>query len=127
MYAPDALNSFASVGSTRVILPVTFLALSLGTKAPHWLQLTVPELPLPPFDLPLLALFFGIYCVRFDCYALNLVLNLNNALVLLTQGYEICEKSSLSSIESNFVFLMVKGSKFLTCDHVLPKVSAVQF
>jgi len=46
---------------------------------------------------------------------------LNNALVLLIQRYEICEKSSLSSIESNFVFLMVKGSKFLACGHVLPK------
>jgi hypothetical protein len=45
---------------------------------------------------------------------------------LPTQGYEIYEKSSLSSIESNFVFLMVKGSKFLACGHVLPKVS-VQF
>jgi hypothetical protein len=42
-----------------VILPVTFFALSRGTKAPHWLQCTVPELPLPPLDLPLLALFFG--------------------------------------------------------------------
>jgi hypothetical protein len=76
MYAPDALNSFASVGSTRVILPVTFLALSRGTNAPHWLQLTVPELPLPPFDLPLLALFFGIYWVRPVCYPLNLVLKI---------------------------------------------------
>ena len=73
MYAPDALNSFASVGSTSVILPVTFLALSRGTKDPHWLQCTVPELPLPPFDLPLLALFFGIYCVRIVWYPLNLV------------------------------------------------------
>jgi hypothetical protein len=73
MYAPDALSSFASVGSTRVILPVTFFALSLGTKAPHWLQLTVPELPFPPLDLPLLALFFGIYWVRLVCYPLKLV------------------------------------------------------
>jgi hypothetical protein len=73
IYAPDALNSFASVGSTRVILPVTFFALSRGTKAPHWLQLTVPELPLPPFDLPLLALFFGICSVSVVCYPLNLV------------------------------------------------------
>jgi hypothetical protein len=82
MYAPDALNSFASVGSTSVILPVTFLALSRGTKAPHWLQCTAPELPLPPFDLPLLALFFGIYCVRIVWYPLNLVFEIHYALVL---------------------------------------------
>src|SRR5688572_10288387 len=82
MYAPDALNSFASVGSTRVILPVTFLALSRGTKAPHWLQLTVPELPLPPLDLPLLALYFGIYCVRILCYPLNLVFEIQYRLYL---------------------------------------------
>jgi hypothetical protein len=33
----------------------------------------VPELPLPPFDLPLLALFFGICSVSVVCYPLNLV------------------------------------------------------
>jgi hypothetical protein len=82
MYAPDALNSFASVGSTSVILPVTFLALSLGTKAPHWLQCTAPELPLPPFDLPLLALFFGIYCVRIVWYPLNLVFKIPCTVIL---------------------------------------------
>jgi len=60
MYAPCALSSFARAGSTNVILPVTFFALSLGTSDPHWLQCTVPELPLPPLDRPLLALFFGI-------------------------------------------------------------------
>src|SRR5581483_4715897 len=60
MYAPCALSSLARAGSTNVILPVTFLALSLGTSDPHWLQCTVPELPLPPLDRPLLALFFGI-------------------------------------------------------------------
>src|SRR5688500_17305263 len=73
MYAPCAFSSFASAGSTSVILPVTFLALSRGTSAPHWLQCTVPELPLPPLDRPRLALFFGMN-VDAPCHTLNLVL-----------------------------------------------------
>jgi len=39
---------------------VTFFALSLGTCAPQLLQEMKPELPLPPFDLPRLFLFFVI-------------------------------------------------------------------
>ena len=38
MYAPAALSSLASVGSTRLVLLVTFFALSLGTAAPQLLQ-----------------------------------------------------------------------------------------
>jgi hypothetical protein len=38
MYAPAALSSLASVGSTRLSLVVTFFALSLGTLAPQLLQ-----------------------------------------------------------------------------------------
>src|SRR5215210_7601064 len=103
MYAPDALNSFASIGSTRVILPVTFLALSRGTKAPHWLQCTEPELPLPPFDLPLLARFFGIYRVRIVLYPLNLVFWNPLCIGFSDSALIIFEKMSLSSMESNFM------------------------
>jgi hypothetical protein len=39
---------------------VTFFALSLGTNAPQLLHEMKPELPLPPFDLPRLFLFFVI-------------------------------------------------------------------
>ena len=39
---------------------VTFFALSLGTCAPQLLHEIKPELPLPPFDLPRLFLFFVI-------------------------------------------------------------------
>jgi len=38
MYAPAALSSLASVGSTRLVLVATFFALSLGTLAPQLLQ-----------------------------------------------------------------------------------------
>ncbi len=38
MYAPAALSSRASVGSTKDILVVTFFALSLGTADPQLLQ-----------------------------------------------------------------------------------------
>ena len=41
-------------------LVVTFFALSLGTCAPQLLHEMKPELPLPPFDLPRLFLFFVI-------------------------------------------------------------------
>ena len=58
MYAPWAFNSLARVGSTRVILPVIFFALSRGTIAPHWLQCTVPALPFPPLVRPRLVLFY---------------------------------------------------------------------
>src|SRR5450759_398337 len=60
MYAPAALSSLARIGSTRLSLVVTFFALSLGTKAPQLLHEMKPELPLPPFDLPRLFLFFVI-------------------------------------------------------------------
>lgn len=60
MYAPAALSSLASRGSTRLSLVVTFFALSLGTSAPQLLHEMKPEAPFPPFDLPLLFLFFVI-------------------------------------------------------------------
>jgi hypothetical protein len=60
MYAPLALNSFASDGSTRLNLDVTFLTLSLGTHLPQFVHCTRLECPFPPFDLPLLLLFFVI-------------------------------------------------------------------
>ena|SRR5947208_16702308 len=60
MYAPAALSSLASSGSTMLSRVVTFFALSLGTCAPQLLQEMKPELPLPPFDLPRLFLFFVI-------------------------------------------------------------------
>ena len=44
-------------------LVVTFFALSLGTCAPQLLQEMKPELPLPPFDLPRLFLFFVIWLI----------------------------------------------------------------
>ncbi len=58
MYAPCALNSLASVGSTIDRRVVTFLALSRGTRAPQLLHEMKPDLPFPPFDRPLLFLFF---------------------------------------------------------------------
>ncbi len=58
MYAPAALSSRASVGSTSDILVVTFFALSLGTEAPQLLQYIVLLLPFPPFERPRLFLFF---------------------------------------------------------------------
>ncbi len=57
MYAPAALSSRASRGSTRLSLVVTFFALSLGTSAPQLLQEMKPELPFPPLALPRLFLF----------------------------------------------------------------------
>jgi hypothetical protein len=80
MYAPWDLSSFARVGSTKVILPVTFLALSRGTIAPHWLQCIVPELPFPPLVLPRLVRFFGISKLKLSLYPfkscdVNAVLN----------------------------------------------------
>jgi len=58
MYAPAALSSRASVGSTSDILVVTFFALSLGTADPQLLQYIVLLLPFPPFERPRLFLFF---------------------------------------------------------------------
>ena len=60
MYAPAALSSLASSGSTMLSRVVTFFALSLGTCAPQLLHEMKPELPLPPLDLPRLFLFFVI-------------------------------------------------------------------
>jgi len=60
MYAPAALSYLASRGSTMLSRVVTFFALSLGTCAPQLLHEMKPELPLPPFDLPRLFLFFVI-------------------------------------------------------------------
>lgn len=57
MYAPAALSSRASVGSTSDILVVTFFALSLGTADPQLLQYIVLLLPFPPFERPRLFLF----------------------------------------------------------------------
>jgi hypothetical protein len=42
----------------------------------------VPELPFPPLDLPLLALFFGIYWVRLVCYPLKLVFEIKRGDVI---------------------------------------------
>jgi hypothetical protein len=58
MYAPAALSSRASVGSTSDVRVVTFFALSLGTADPQLLQYIVPLLPFPPFERPRLFLFF---------------------------------------------------------------------
>ena len=60
MYAPAALSSRASCGSTKDSLVVTFFALSLGTCEPQLLHETTDELPLPPFERPRLFLFFVI-------------------------------------------------------------------
>lgn len=57
MYAPAALSSLARVGSTRLVLVVTFFALSLGTLAPQLLQYTLSLRPFPPFERPRLFLF----------------------------------------------------------------------
>jgi hypothetical protein len=57
IYAPCALSSLAKVGSTKLILVVTFFALSLGTLAPQLLQYIVSLCPFPPFDRPRLFLF----------------------------------------------------------------------
>jgi hypothetical protein len=64
MYAPAALSSLASCGSTRLNRVVTFFALSLGTCEPQLLHEMTDELPFPPFDRPRLFLFFVIlrYC-----------------------------------------------------------------
>src|SRR2546427_12828744 len=60
MYAPCCLNSLARLGSTIDRRVVTFFALSRGTRAPQLLQEMKPDLPFPPFDRPLLFLFFDI-------------------------------------------------------------------
>ncbi len=57
MYAPAALSSRANVGSTRLVLVVTFFALSLGTAAPQLLQWMTSLRPFPPLDRPRLFLF----------------------------------------------------------------------
>jgi len=60
MYAPCCLNSLARLGSTIDRRVVTFFALSRGTRAPQLLQEMKPDRPFPPFDRPLLFLFFDI-------------------------------------------------------------------
>lgn len=64
MYAPCARNSFAKVCSTKLILPVTFFALSFGTVQPQLTHCTVPEDPLPPFVRPLLARLSGMKSIK---------------------------------------------------------------
>ena len=64
MYAPCCLNSLARLGSTIDRRVVTFFALSRGTKAPQLLQEIKPDLPFPPFERPLLFLFFDIMSSR---------------------------------------------------------------
>ena len=59
MYAPCALNSFANWCSTRLKREVTFFALSFGTVPAQFTHWIVPDEPLPPFRLPLLARFDG--------------------------------------------------------------------
>ena len=59
MYAPCARNSFASWCSTKLKREVTFFALSFGTVAAQLTHWIVPDAPLPPFRLPLLARFDG--------------------------------------------------------------------
>jgi len=71
MYAPACLNSLASIGSTRLTREVIFFALSIGVCLPQLLHWTVPELPLPPLDLPLLFLFWVIIVCTCNCLALN--------------------------------------------------------
>ena len=61
MYAPCARSSLAKLCSTRFNLDVTFFALSRGTVAPQLEHWTRSEDPFPPFFLPLLARFNGIY------------------------------------------------------------------
>ena len=45
--------------STRLILPVTFFALSFGTVHPQFVHCTVPDDPFPPLVRPLLARLSG--------------------------------------------------------------------
>src|SRR5437870_5150252 len=59
MYAPRALSSFASDGSTRDTQLVTRLTLSRGVSIPQFAHWTSSLLPLPPLLRPLERLFLG--------------------------------------------------------------------
>ena len=59
MYDPCCRNSLAICGSTTETFFVNFLALSAGTRRPHFEHWTAPLEPEPPFARPADFLFFA--------------------------------------------------------------------